>query len=732
MTRQIDSPDTTSQGHLDAWRQRPRATISDWTLTAGLVGAFLLGVMALYGPLLAPHDPWEPHPLLDGSAPPFAPNPFFPLGADELGRDRLSWLLYGARTTLVLVLLAATLRSFVGVSLGVFSAWRGGLPDRILSRLSIGLASMPAVIGALVGVLTFGARDLASFVFGLALVGWCDPFLQSRRAALAEAAKPYMTCARSIGLTDRRLVIRHLIPNVAAHVVTAVAYQLSAVLQLLGELGLIHVFFGGLISTSVAILPAQPEWASTLSGTRPIFDLYGNAIAVVAPGFLLLISVLTFNLLGDALARRAQQLDIFRLFSRRQTLIAIVCTGLLVAPALAWSGPLASDLAYAGSFNVARAEAVALVLSSPGFGDRAIGSTGANAAAQVLATAMSGEVRPFATTAVATRDIEIRSGGRGVRREDAIPLTRASTSIEGTAAFVNAGPAFLFMEKSDQLKARVAFVSGIQVPSLAQGVAQQLARLGAVGMVIVADDSRFAIGDYPLPSVRITPRALDDLFGDSRLWPPPDQPVRNSTATVTLTMTFDTTAVTASSVIAAAKSDGESSCSVLVAVTYDAGVPGATPSQRAAAAGVVAAALDAVRARPLACSFIFTAIAGNPTTTEGLRAALDGLSPALVASLRAVVYVDAASELQMAYLFGGKTNYSGTAAASRVAAAVDARATAGLAPEFASGVKALGLHAPTFVLTVQGIVGESSRLSRSGRALLTLLAYLAARDIPHG
>ena len=368
----------------------PRRPI-DWALVVGTTAIAVMIGLALYGPIIAPHDPWETNFLFQGKVPPYDPSPTFPLGTDAAGRDRLSLLLWGARNTFLIAFAAGGLRLGTGAFLGVFAGWQGGRKELWLARLALGFSSVPATIAALLSVIAFNVYAGAlAFILALGIVGWGDAFHHARRATRTEAARPFIETARALGMSEQQVVLRHLLPNIAPALLTVGALQVSSVLLVLAELALIRIFVGGAtlidLFTQPLNLPTDPEWASLLGTTRPIFDLYGNTVAVLAPIGALLAAVVSINLFADALALRAQRLNVFRLFSSRQAVAIGLIAAVLAAPALLWPSPLASQLQFADRFNAADALALAQDLTDPRFEGR-IAQTGGAAIAAELGSA---------------------------------------------------------------------------------------------------------------------------------------------------------------------------------------------------------------------------------------------------------------------------------------------------------------------------------------------------------
>ena len=158
----------------------------NWPLWIGLALLLLITLLAWLGPQFAPHDPVKPvyivqHPeTLAFVKPPFRPGqmPGYPLGADPLGRDTLSQLLWALRPTLILVLVAAAVRLLLGLSIGVASGWGAGRVSRLLEGITAIAVSIPVLLVALCLVAAFGPQwGVWAFVLGLCLTGWAEACL---------------------------------------------------------------------------------------------------------------------------------------------------------------------------------------------------------------------------------------------------------------------------------------------------------------------------------------------------------------------------------------------------------------------------------------------------------------------------------------------------------------------------------------------------------------------------
>lgn len=252
-----------------------------------LVGAAIilcLLIVAFFAPLLSPHDPLKPnlpYRLL-------APGENYLLGADHMGRCLLSRLIHGARETLRVGLLVVAMTSSIGVFLGAMAGYFGGLIDTIIMRAVDVLLAFPSIILALVMAGILGP-SLFSIMLALTIVGWTSYARVVRGAVLSVKEREYVAAIQSLGATDARILLYHILPNVMAPVLV------------MATLGMAHVILAA-AALSFLGLGAQPplaEWGSMLNAGRPFMRTAPHT--TIFPGLAIMITVLAFNFLGDGL-----------------------------------------------------------------------------------------------------------------------------------------------------------------------------------------------------------------------------------------------------------------------------------------------------------------------------------------------------------------------------------------------------------------------------------------------
>jgi peptide/nickel transport system permease protein len=268
------------------WRRELYRLLRQKPLGA-LGGAIILAiiVMALLAPVLAPYDPYElrvPHRFT-------SPGSVFWLGTDEYGRDLLSRLLYGARISLYVGLLAVGLGTTSGAVLGLVSGYFGGKTDFILQRLMDWLMAFPTLVLALAIVAALG-QSTTNVVLAVALVIVPTAARVLRATVLTIREQAFVEAGRAVGCSDGRLLVQHILPNcLAPYLILATAGLGNAILA---EAALSFLGLG--------TPPPEPSWGTMLSGAAQQYVWKAPWMAIF-PGAAISVAVFGFNLFGDAL-----------------------------------------------------------------------------------------------------------------------------------------------------------------------------------------------------------------------------------------------------------------------------------------------------------------------------------------------------------------------------------------------------------------------------------------------
>jgi peptide/nickel transport system permease protein len=249
---------------------------------AVIVGAYLVAAAA--APELSPHDPLSmaSHSLL---APPGGPYPF---GTDQFGRDVLSRLLYGARVSLTVSVASVVLALVAGGTVGIASGYYGGRVDGVLMRMMDVIFAFPAVLLAIV-IMAAAGTALWTIIAAIGVVYTPQFARVSRASVLATRTLEYVEAGTALGAGTRRILLRHILPNIAAPLIVQTSLSLS--LAILTESALSFLGLG--------TQPPTPSWGNMLAESRRVMAMAPwNA---VFPGATIAVIVLGFNLLGDGL-----------------------------------------------------------------------------------------------------------------------------------------------------------------------------------------------------------------------------------------------------------------------------------------------------------------------------------------------------------------------------------------------------------------------------------------------
>jgi peptide/nickel transport system permease protein len=263
---------------------------------SAVVGSFILlafFLVALFGPSIAPHNPYDLSllSLSDRLKPPFWMNggdSCFILGTDDQGRDILSTMLYGSRTSLLVGLGAVSLAVSIGAALGLISGFYGSFVGAIIMRLADMLFSFSTLLVAIIIMAILRKQGVSVVIFAIALVGWVKYARTIRGNVLAVREEEYIVAAKAIGVSDSRIILRHLLPNTVAPLLVVAAVDFGIVIMTEATLS----FLG------IGVPLTTPSLGAMISSGRQY--LYsGKWWLVVFPGLELLTVVLGLNLLAD-------------------------------------------------------------------------------------------------------------------------------------------------------------------------------------------------------------------------------------------------------------------------------------------------------------------------------------------------------------------------------------------------------------------------------------------------
>jgi peptide/nickel transport system permease protein len=287
MTREwllAEAPDSRTQARLGQAYLRWLSLRENPLALAGLGLVLLLVAVAILAPWLSPRSPLE-QDLARRLLPPGAGNL---LGTDELGRDILSRILYGARTTLVIVALVIILVAPVGLAVGTVAGYAGGFVDGALMRVTDVFLAFPRLILALAFVSAIGP-GLVNAIVAIACTAW-PPYARIARAeTLTIKNSEFIAAARLQGASPLRILWSHVVPLCTSSLVVRVTLDMAGIILTAAGLG----FLG------LGAQPPLPEWGAMISsGRKFVLDQWWVA---AMPGIAIFVVSLGFNLLGDGL-----------------------------------------------------------------------------------------------------------------------------------------------------------------------------------------------------------------------------------------------------------------------------------------------------------------------------------------------------------------------------------------------------------------------------------------------
>ena len=245
---------------------------------------FVTFIAAVSAPWLAPYDPAKAKPWDSLQA----PSSKYWLGADRLGRDQLSRLIYGARISLLIGVCGVSLAVTLGVIIGVTAGWYGRFVDEILMRFMDGLSAFPNLLFAL-SLVAITGQAVSNIILVVGIVGtpWVARVIRSQVLSVRE--REFIMAVKGVGAPTWRIMLKHLIPNCMAPVIVQASLAVAGAILL--EAGL--SFLG------VGVKPPTPTWGGMLRGAFETMDR--APWLTFSPGIAIFLVVLSFNFLGDAL-----------------------------------------------------------------------------------------------------------------------------------------------------------------------------------------------------------------------------------------------------------------------------------------------------------------------------------------------------------------------------------------------------------------------------------------------
>lgn len=276
---------------LQARGQRPRRVAlrafgRHRLAVVGAVVVLAIALAALLAPLVATHDP----NAIDLLAARTGPSRAHLLGTDEIGRDVFSRLVYGARVSLSVGLIAVAIYTVVGTLLGAVSGYYGGIVDGAIQRATDTVMCFPSLVIIIAAVAILGP-SVYNMIVVIGLLTWPNICRLVRAQFLSLREKEFVEAAHALGVGDRRIIVRHILPNAVAPITVAATFGVAA--AILTEAGLSFLGLG--------VQPPTPSWGNMINTAQSAAVLQQMPWLWIPAGFLIALSVLSINFIGDGL-----------------------------------------------------------------------------------------------------------------------------------------------------------------------------------------------------------------------------------------------------------------------------------------------------------------------------------------------------------------------------------------------------------------------------------------------
>src|SRR5512146_2372392 len=267
------------------WERLTRAVRLNPLAAAGVVLVIVFTVLAIFAPWIAPQDPAH----IDLPSRLAGPSAAHWFGTDELGRDILSRIIYGARISLLVGASVVTFSLLIGLIVGSIAGYYGGRVDRFVNVIVMNaFLSFPGILLAIAFVAFLGP-GIFNLILALSIGGWVGYARLVRGQVLAAREREYVEAARALGASDWRILTRHILPNIIQPVIVQAAIGMAG--AVLAEATMSFLGLG--------VPPPAASWGSMLNDGRS--HLFDAPHLVIFPAITVMLAVLSFNFIGDAL-----------------------------------------------------------------------------------------------------------------------------------------------------------------------------------------------------------------------------------------------------------------------------------------------------------------------------------------------------------------------------------------------------------------------------------------------
>ena len=287
------------------WREAWERFGADRWALAGLIFLIVLHLLALGAPWFVPHvlgqDAFRqhmmdqvtlsgrPHDVVSDDGLPIGPNSKFPMGADLSGRDVLARVIYGSRVSLLVSSLGTLFALALGLLVGLLTGFYRGVIDSVLSRFVDAMMAIPILLLAIALASVLQGGSIGVVVLILALVNWTYLARIIRAEVLSLRERDFIEAARAVGAGDARILFRHLLPNLIGPVIVFATLSMAGNILLESALS----FLG------VGIQPPTPSWGNMIEEGMPFYNVAWWI--TLFPGLAILLTVVSYNLVGDGL-----------------------------------------------------------------------------------------------------------------------------------------------------------------------------------------------------------------------------------------------------------------------------------------------------------------------------------------------------------------------------------------------------------------------------------------------
>jgi peptide/nickel transport system permease protein len=286
---ELESREIQLEAPSGLWREAWHRLVRNPGAIVGFALVAIFVLTAIFAPLIAPYDPRDQNLglLADGCCP--GPSADHPFGVDDLGRDQFSRVIYGARYSLLIGVVAVTVGVSLGLFIGAISGFLGGWIDTLIMRLMDIMLSIPGLLMA-IGIAAMLGPGLGSIMIAIGVVNVPVFARLLRGSVLGQKGNDFVLAAQSVGVPRRKILVSHILPNAISPVIVAATLALATAIIDAAGLG-----FLGLGPQD----PSTPEWGTMLTNT--VRYLQTAPHLAIIPGLAIVVSVLGFNLIGDGL-----------------------------------------------------------------------------------------------------------------------------------------------------------------------------------------------------------------------------------------------------------------------------------------------------------------------------------------------------------------------------------------------------------------------------------------------